>query len=235
MSRILVVDDDPDVVRVVEKVLRHAGHEVFTAMDAMKAMDKLNSSLFDLMITDANMPKFSGFELVRTVKNNKKFSRMAIAMLTGLREKKDIDKAIRAGVDDYIVKPIDPMLLIQKVETIFEKNPPSERVEYNLPESTKLGAATMVCPVRLTSVTELGLVLRSPIEVLAGMNLEVGTEIFKKMDMRQPPALKVISCRKLAEFEFEVRVGFVGANDAFYQKVRAWIFAQSNSKMRKIA
>jgi DNA-binding response OmpR family regulator len=234
MSRVLVVDDDPDVIRVVEKVLRMGGHDVFTAFDAMKAMDLLNSSLYDMLITDANMPRFSGFELVTTIKNNKKFSRMAIAMLTGLREKKDIEKAIRAGVDDYIIKPIDPMLLVQKVESLFEKKPPMERAEYAIPENSTLGKATVACPSRIVRVTELGLVLRSAVEVPEGLPIEIGTEIFKKMEMRQAPALKVISCRKLAEFEYEIRVSFVGASEGFYQRVRAWIYAQSTQKQRRV-
>src|SRR5210317_1448319 len=110
MARILVVDDDPDILRLADRVLSMGGHIVFRAQDAVRAMDLLNSSMFDLLISDANMPHFSGFDLVRHVRNNKRFNNMAIAMLTGLRERKDIERAVRAGVDDYIVKPIDPMV-----------------------------------------------------------------------------------------------------------------------------
>jgi DNA-binding response OmpR family regulator len=230
MARVLVVDDDPDILRVVEKVLKMNNHDVFTANDAMKAMDLLNASVYDLLITDANMPRFSGFELARTVKNNKRFQRMAICMLTGLREKKDLEKAIRAGVDDYIVKPIDPMLLLQKIDAIFRKMPPAERAEYNIPENSSYGAAQVTSPVRITQLNELGLVIRTSIEMHEGLQLQIACELFKKMEFKTPPPMKVISCRKLLEFDYEVRVAFVGVTDTFHQRVRAWIQAQTQKR-----
>src|ERR1700735_1237149 len=106
MARILVVDDDGDIWKLVERVFAPGGHAVVTAPDAYQAMDKLDHVDFDLLISDANMPHFSGFELVQTVRKNPRFQNLSIAMLTGLRERKDIERALKVGVDDYIVKPI---------------------------------------------------------------------------------------------------------------------------------
>ena len=72
------------------------------------------------------MPHYTGFELIHTVRNNPKFKHMSIVMLTGLRERKDVERALTVGVDDYIVKPIDPLLLIQKVNSLFEKKARAE-------------------------------------------------------------------------------------------------------------
>jgi DNA-binding response OmpR family regulator len=226
MARVLVVDDDVDILRIVETVLRMNNHDVYVAPDAMKAMDLLNASLYDLLITDANMPRFSGFELARNLKNNKRFHKMAICMLTGLREKKDIEKAIRAGVDDYIVKPIDPAVLLQKVEGILLKKPPMERVELNLSEESSFSLAQISNEVRVLQISELGLVLKSAIAIPEGYKININAEIFKKMEMPTAPQLKVISCRKLFEFEYEICVAYVGAGEAFQKKVRAWIHLQ---------
>jgi CheY-like chemotaxis protein len=230
MGRILIVDDDVDVIRIVEKVLKVAAHEVFSAPNALKAMDMLNSSLFDLMITDANMPQFSGFDLVQTIKNNKKFSRMAVAMLTGLREKKDIEKAIRIGVDEYIVKPIDPMRLIEKVDALFKKKPPAPRPELVIDDDASLGQAVLSNAVRVTRITELGFVVRSPVEIGEGESIRLDSPIFKKMGARQAPPLKVMSCQKTARGDFELRVGFVGMSEGFYENMRAWIYEQTVQK-----
>ncbi len=235
MARVLVVDDDPDILRVVEKVLSMNQHAVFTANDAMKAMDLLNASTYDLMISDANVPRFSGFELVRTVKNNKRFHRMAICMLTGLREKKDIEKAIRAGVDDYIVKPIDPALLLQKIESILVKKPPMEKAEFNIPEEAKYADAELTVKARVAHISELGLVLRSRVEIPEGMAVQIATDLFKKMEMKAPPSMKVIGCKKHVEFDYEISVAFVGVSENFHQKIRAWIFSQGTKKMRGVA
>ncbi len=222
MARILVVDDDPDVLRVVEKVLSVSKHEVFTANDAIRAMDLLNASRYDLLITDANMPQFSGFELVRTIKNNKRFERMSIAMLTGLREKKDIEKAIRAGVDDYIIKPIDPMLLLEKVDGLFRKKPPTDRLHYDLPAGSTYAVAQIATEARLIQLNELGLILHSNVEIAEGTTVQVMTDFFRKLEIKNPPPLKVVSCRK-TENGYEINVAFVTTNDAFYKRVRVWI------------
>lgn len=235
MARILVVDDDPDILKIVEKVLSMNQHTVYMASDAMKAMDLLNASTYDLLISDANMPRFSGFELVRTVKNNKRFHRMAICMLTGLREKKDITKAIRAGVDDYIVKPIDPALLLNKIEAILLKKPPMEKAEINIPEDAKYATAQVTTTARVTHLSELGLVLRSRVEIPDGMAVQIATDLFSKMEMKTPPSLKVIGCKKLVEFDYEISIAFVGVSESFHQKVRAWILSQGTKKMRGAA
>lgn len=224
----LVVDDDPDILKIVERVLRMQEHDVYTAHDAMKAMDLLNSSVFDLMITDANMPRFSGFELARTIKNNKKFQKMAICMLTGLREKKDIEKAIRAGIDDYIVKPIDPAVLLQKVSQIFLKKPPVEKVEYALPENATYGAAQLTIPARVTHLNETGLTIRACVEIPEGMVLAIASTLFKKLEMSKPPTMKVLSSRKLVEFDYEIKIVFTGVGEVFHKKVREWILSQKS-------
>lgn len=229
MARILIVDDDPDVLRIVEKVLKSSGHNVYTAPDAIRAMDYLNTSMFDVLISDANMPHFSGFELVRNLKNNKKFNRMAIAMLTGLREKKDIDKAIRSGVDDYIVKPIDPMVLLQKVDQLLAKKPPMEKVEFLFPEQSTLAKAHMTVPIHLCEISETGISFKSHFEVPEAFVLEIAGEIFNRMQILAPP-MKVISCKKLVEFEYMIQVAFTLSNDTFQQKIRAWIHAQGRKK-----
>ena len=230
MARILVVDDDPDILRLADRVLTMSGHVVFRAQDAVRAMDMLNSSLFDLLISDANMPHFSGFDLVRQVRANKRFNNMAIAMLTGLRESKDVQKAIRAGVDDYIVKPIDPMVLTQKVNELFEKKPPMEPMEIEFSEGNKLAEAKVALEVSIMTFSELGLLLRSPVEIHEGMALKIAGNVFSKLQM-PPPEMKVVHCKKQREFHYEIRVDFVHVEEKMVDKIRAWIHGQRGRKV----
>lgn len=234
MARILVVDDDPDVLKLVSRVLTASDHTVFTANNAIKAMDLLNATMFDLVISDARMPHFSGFELVSAIRNNKKFQGMAVAMLTGLRERKDIEKALRAGVDEYIVKPIDPLLLTQKIETLFEKKPPMQKAELILPESSKLSNVKAAIDVKVLSISELGLCLKTSFEIPEGTSLTLSPEIFQKMQV-PPPPMKVISCRKHLEYNYEIRVGFMGVAEPFYKKIRAWVHAQNFGEKKKVS
>ena len=70
MARILVVDDDADILKLAEQILTAAGHTVIVAEDALRALDWLGQMSFDLLLSDANMPLYSGFDLINTVREN---------------------------------------------------------------------------------------------------------------------------------------------------------------------
>ena len=224
MARILIVDDDPDILNLLSKILSVQGHTVFRAADAMKAMDHLNSSVFDLVISDANMPKFSGFELVRTIRNNKKFQKMAVAMLTSLREKKDIEKGIRAGVDDYIIKPIDPSLLLDKVSSLFEKKPPKIPTVYTFPDEPKLTEAEATFHCNIISIDDHGLVFSSPFPITEGTVLRLQFPLFEKLQMN-PPSLEVSSVDAQPK-GFEVKAHFKRLREVDHRKLRNWLQLQ---------
>ncbi len=228
MARILVVDDDTDILKMAETVLASAGHVVFTAEDAMRAMDWLNHIGFDLLLSDANMPHYSGFELVKTVRSDSKFSDLSIAMLTGLRERKDVERAVSAGVDDYIVKPLDPMILIQKVNSLFEKKPPGNYPEISLVGSS-LSQGSLQRPVTVESVSELGVRIVTEVQLKPGMMLDISADFFRELDVTPPP-MKVLSV------DFDTQTGhcraqliFLGAREAFLQKIRRWLYSHGSS------
>jgi DNA-binding response OmpR family regulator len=223
MARILVVDDDPDILKMAESILVSAGHTVFVAEDALRAIDWLNNITFDLLLSDANMPQYSGFDLINTVRNNPKYKDLSIAMLTGLRERKDVERALKMGVDDYIVKPLDPMLLIQKINSLFEKRPAQKYAEVHL--SPSQGKASMKRHITVETISELGIQITTEEPVRIGQVLELNAEIFKTLDIQAPPL-------KVQRTEIDPRTGlyrsqliFLGAREAMLQKIRRWLYS----------
>lgn len=234
MARILVVDDDSDVLKLTERVFAQLGHTVVTADDPFKAMSALDHNEFDLLISDANMPHFSGFELVQTVRNNARFAHMSVAMLTGLRERKDIDKAVKAGVDDYIVKPIDPLILVQKVTALFHKKPPEQRPEAIFAATDPKAQAIMKASFRLEKVSELGASVITPWPLVPGQVIDMKCPFFDSMGSDVPP-MKVISSEPTPiAGEYRGQLIFLGAREAFLQKIRRYIFSHSGS-MKQVA
>lgn len=228
MARILVVDDDPDILKLTEKVLTQAGHTVATAADAMKAMSYLDSVGFDLLISDANMPHYTGFDLIQTIKKNVKFKNLSIAMLTGLRERKDLDKALKAGVDDYIVKPLDPLLLLQKIEALLIRNPPQQHPEIRFHHETKISEVQMLAHLHVRSISELGIELSAKNPIPVGDCIELRGDIFDTIGIIPPP-LKVLSCQAKTEDDgYVVQLLFLGATEATLQKIRRWIFSHGS-------
>jgi DNA-binding response OmpR family regulator len=225
----LVVDDDPDILKMAESVLAACGHTVFTAEDAMRAMDWLNHIDFDLMLSDANMPHYSGFELVTTVRNDVKFKNLSIAMLTGLRERSDVARAVDAGVDDYIVKPLDPMILIQKVNTLFEKRPPSSYPEIDL-IGTDWSKGSTVCAVTVESISELGVHAVTTLPLKVGMVLDISCDFFRELQT-QPPQMKVQNVNyDAATGLYSGHLIFLGAREAFLQKIRRWLYTHGSKR-----
>lgn len=230
MARILVVDDDPDILFLADKVLRDAGHTVFVAEDAIRAADWLNHVEFDLLLSDANMPHYSGFELVTTVRNDTKYDRMAVAMLTGLRERKDVERAVKMGVDDYIVKPVDPLLLVQKVNTLFEKRPPLIYPEIRLiGEET---SASVDSPITVESISELGVKVVAGFAMQPGTVIDIRAEFFRQLG-EPPPPLKVLSADSEAKNgKFGAQLMFIGARESFLKKVRRLIVSRASQMTR---
>ena len=122
MAHILVVDDDELILKIAKSILHKAGHVVTLAKDGHQALEAIELELYDMIITDANMPNgVSGFSLVSTIRKNERCNAIPIMFLTGRKDKSDVSRALEAGVDDYVVKPIDPDLFVAKVEALINK------------------------------------------------------------------------------------------------------------------
>ncbi len=228
MARILVVDDDQDILKFAEKVLNHQGHLTFVASDGWQALDYINTVDFDLMISDANMPHMSGFQLVQTVRANPKHKSLLIAMLTGLRERKDIQRAVDAGVDDYIVKPLDPIILLQKIDSLFKKSPPEDRPEIDLQAYPHLSPGKLFSKVDIVSVSELGMKVICHYPIEEGQILDIEAQFFTQLGVVAPP-MKVLSVKRNdKKYAFEAQLMFLGARESLLQKIRAWILSHGS-------
>jgi two-component system, OmpR family, KDP operon response regulator KdpE len=109
VSRVLLVDDEPAMRKVVRDALEREGHEVDTAIDGEEALDRLRAQPFDLLITDLNMPKLGGLELVQEARREHE---LPILVLTVRTEERDKVRLLDAGADDYVTKPfgVDELL-----------------------------------------------------------------------------------------------------------------------------
>ena len=120
MKKILIVDDEREVRRLVEVTLRSGDYEILQAEDAEKAIEIASTELPDLIIMDVMMPgDMDGFEATRILKNNPETKAIAVIMLTARGQEADKEKGLKVGADDYFVKPFSPLELIEKVEEVI--------------------------------------------------------------------------------------------------------------------
>ena len=119
-ASILVADDDRVVRRIIVAKLYGLGYEVTDVEDGQKALDLLeDGEIPDLLITDSNMPRMSGLQLVRAIRDNKDpdLVKLPIIMLTARQSERDIIEGLETGLDDYVIKPFSPDELAARVRT----------------------------------------------------------------------------------------------------------------------
>jgi len=114
---ILVVDDDPNSLDIVRTYLEARGYEVATALDGKEALSRLEEVRPAVVLLDVMMPGMDGWEVARVIKNHPEFGRTTrVVMLTARSDFSDKHEGLRAGADDYLVKPIRLEELGQRVE-----------------------------------------------------------------------------------------------------------------------
>ena len=120
--KILVVDDFSTMRRIVKIILRQLGFEnILEADDGMNALDVLRSQSVDFIISDWNMPRLSGIELLKAVRTSEEWKDLPFLMVTAEGQKENVIEAVKAKVSNYIVKPFTPETLAEKIKKIFEK------------------------------------------------------------------------------------------------------------------
>ena len=126
-KKVLVVDDDPDILDVVTMILESQGYSVIMAHDGVECLDKLVVERPDLLILDLLMPKMDGFAVYRELKSPKwsEYYDMPVLILTSVREEAsrrryELETGQVLNPDEYLEKPISPEILISSVEKLFE-------------------------------------------------------------------------------------------------------------------
>jgi DNA-binding response OmpR family regulator len=117
---ILVVDDQPQNIELLEAYLVPQGYEIVKAASGLDALEKLRVNQIDLVLLDIMMPKMSGLEVLEKLRADEKTRLIPVVMVTALKETQDKVKALEAGCDDFISKPVDKVELLARVKSILK-------------------------------------------------------------------------------------------------------------------
>jgi two-component system, OmpR family, alkaline phosphatase synthesis response regulator PhoP len=139
MTKILLVDDEPDIVEFLKYNLEQNGYDVIFGHDGLEALNKLSENP-DLIILDIMMPHLDGYEVYRKIREHKKFKEIPIIFLTAKSGETDEIKGLELGASDFIQKPISPKKLIARVKLNLRKG----REDYSGEEVKKLAIGPLL-------------------------------------------------------------------------------------------
>ena len=121
MKKIVLVDDEPDIVRTLEIFLKTEGFQVVASTDGISALDKIRKEKPDLIILDIMLPKLDGYKICRMLKFDEKYSKIPIVIFTARAQELDEKKAKEVKADAYITKPFNPKELLLKIKELLEQ------------------------------------------------------------------------------------------------------------------
>ena len=124
--RVLVVDDEPDVLLLCRVNLEFEGYEVVEASDGEEAMERLREQRFDVMLLDVMMPKMDGWQVLEAVKADPDLKDLPVVMLTAKVQDQDQIRGWSQGAADYITKPFSPLALSQVLQDVLATDPEEE-------------------------------------------------------------------------------------------------------------
>ncbi|NLH15961.1 MAG: response regulator [Phycisphaerae bacterium] len=119
-TKILVIDDEPNIVQTLQDRLEMNEYRVFTAHNGREGLDKFEREKPDVILLDVIMPVMDGLEMLETLRKRPDGQDVSIIMLTARSQTQDIARANACGIDDYIVKPFDLSELLAKIESVVE-------------------------------------------------------------------------------------------------------------------
>ena len=128
-SKILIADDNVVNVELLDAYLAGCDYEIETAEDGAETLEKVKSFAPDLILLDIMMPKLSGFEVCEKLKSDPQTKDIMILMVSALSERGDIERAVNAGCDDYLSKPVNKFELLKRVENMLKLRSVTDELE----------------------------------------------------------------------------------------------------------
>jgi DNA-binding response OmpR family regulator len=158
-QRILVIEDDKHISRLVKYNLEKAGYDAVVVEDGEQALEHLGRQSADLIVLDIMLPKMDGFEVCRSIKQDPKLKDIPVIMLTAKGEEVDRIVGLELGADDYVVKPFSPRELVLRIKAILKRG----KMEESPKEVIQRGNLVINIPKHRVTVNNKEVVL-TPIE-----------------------------------------------------------------------
>ena len=135
--KILVVDDDPTMVKLINVNLKLNNYQVLEAASGEQALDVLDKESLDLVVLDIMMPGVDGWEVLKRIRSNTETEEMPVILVTAKTQDSDVIRGWELGADEYVIKPFNPLLLVEVIRMVLDRSY-EERLERRKKQKEKL-------------------------------------------------------------------------------------------------
>lgn len=217
IKNVLIVDDNPSDIAVAKHCVEKLGMNAVSASGGFEALELLDQYHFEIFVVDLQMPKMTGLDLLKRIKPICEQSSGSMLVMSGRSRPTDIEQAIRVGAKDYIVKPIDLMILESKLLSLANRQQ-QEWVEYSV-EDIEAAPAELCLPTKLMSVSEVGITFQSSTSLKAGQVVTLNSKLLVDVGV---PVVAVRVAESLGEFNgvHTYKCFFIGLKEEHLKKIR---------------
>ena len=220
---VLIVDDVEEVRKLISKALKSKDIDILEASNGAEAVKIINQyKNLDPILLDIMLPDYNGFQIMEKSKPIKEKRNFKVCFISGKKEKSDVMKAISLGGDDYIVKPIFPDAIIEKVGQLIKA--PEIKADY-LPLKVSLKGilqnSDITPDMSITELTEAGVQIRSSAAVRKEAQILVkSAKLNEYTGFDEAILMKVNSCNRISHGKYFLDCRFVGASEEFKREIR---------------
>lgn len=176
-KEILVIDDDPQILLVMNKILSSAGYRVLEAESVSQALELLQKRIPHLVITDLKLKDESGFDYLEKHRKLKGMKNVPVIVLSGVRAREAVYQAISLGAIDYVAKPIDSAALIPKIKKALKDR---KFPHYTLPEEKK-EIVHLRAPAKIIQANEIGFLLEAPVRIADNTRVDISSALLRQL------------------------------------------------------
>ena len=222
-KEILIIDDDSDVRRIINKILSNVGIVVSEAQNVKEALAAVQKRRPHLVLLDLQMAPDTGYVFLEECRNHAIYKGIPIIVVSGVNDRQSIAKAFTFGAKDYLMKPINAALLLQKIRKLFIHSSESAFMKVDF-QAANAPSLTVSVPSILIAISEIGLQIRSPIRLSHEERVRVSAAILTENQLDsvlQKSGPEV--AKTLGEGQFMNEIRFIGISYPTSLKIRAII------------
>lgn len=172
IKTILAVDDDGDILKILERIVKGAGFEILLAQSPEEARKLLSENIPHLILTDLNMGPESGQSFISSIRRMRKYDDIPIIVLSAVNEFNSVKKVLGLGVTDYVIKPLNASMLLRKIKKALLH---MDFVHWDVPES-ETKKLTVRLPAKITSIGESRFQVTGPFKLASAAKVKIHSE-----------------------------------------------------------